>query len=311
VIRALCGALILLASWSVQAQPAHPSPLPGEREYPRGKGAEWYVQIDNDVVFHTDRWYSSGVRIARVANDVEWGVTQEIYTPDVQHSPEGAADRRPAARLLGTVAQHFRGEFAYQTVGAALGVRGPSALGRQTQDFVHRFVPSGARIDWSNQLPDEYDASVVWARTQRSDARSPMGEGLKIHFGSVLGNQQVFAHVGAEYRIGDAQARGLSSRLLRFAPTPPVADSGAPAIGWSAFAGASVRGVARNELLVQDNDPAKPDLRLEHAVGRAVVGATYAARWGCVEFNVAADTREFKGQHAAHGFGSLTAHFSF
>ena len=25
----------------------------------------WYAQIDNDVAFQTDRWYTSGVRIAR------------------------------------------------------------------------------------------------------------------------------------------------------------------------------------------------------------------------------------------------------
>ena len=283
---------------------------------PRLRGDDaplWYLQLDNDVLFHTDRWYTSGVRIARVSHDVEWGITQEIYTPDVQHGPPGAPDRSPTARLLATVDQHFRGEFAYQTVGLALGVRGPSALGEQTQKLVHRVVPSGADIDWTRQMrPDEYDASVIWARTQRSASASPMGEGLKLHFGAVLGNQELFAHLGAEYRIGDDAARGLSSRLLRFAATPPVADSGAPALGWSAFAGASVRGVARNQTIAQDYDPTKPEFELERAVGRFAVGATYGGRWGSVELDIAADTREFKGQHlAAQPFGSLTLHFSF
>lgn len=300
MIRRFLGALLLVASFAAAAQAE------------RGKGADWYLQVDNDVVFHTDRWYSSGVRIARVSHDVEWGIAQELYTPDVQHGPPGAPDRAPTARLLATLDQHFRGEFAYQTVGIALGVRGPSALGEQTQKLAHRIVPSGANIDWTREMrPDRYDASVVWTRTQRSARESPMGEGLKLHFGSVLGNQQLFAHLGAEYRIGDDAARGLSSRLLRFAPTPPVTDSGAPAIGWSAFAGAGVRGVARNELLAQDYDPAKPDLKVERALGRAVVGATYGARWGSIEFDLAADTKEFKGQHTAQKFGSLTLHFSF
>lgn len=298
--RAFVAALLLIASFGASAQAE------------RGKGADWYLQVDNDVVFHTDRWYTSGVRIARVSHDVEWGITQEIYTPDVQHGPPDAPDRAPTARLLATVDQHFRGEFAYQTVGLALGVRGPSALGEQTQRFVHHLVPSGANIDWSREMrPDEYDASVVWTRTQRSARESPMGEGLKLHFGTVLGNQQLFAHLGAEYRIGDETARGLSSRLLRFAPTPPVTDSGAPAAGWSAFAGASVRGVARNELLAQDYDPTKPDLQLKRAVGRFAVGATYSARWGSLELDLAADTPEFHGQHTFQRFGSLAVHFSF
>ncbi|HEY2628920.1 MAG TPA: lipid A-modifier LpxR family protein, partial [Usitatibacter sp.] len=43
--------------------------------------ARWYLRVDNDVAFHTDRWYTSGVRIARVKDALEWGLTQEIYTP--------------------------------------------------------------------------------------------------------------------------------------------------------------------------------------------------------------------------------------
>ncbi|HZZ91277.1 MAG TPA: lipid A-modifier LpxR family protein [Usitatibacter sp.] len=311
--RACIGLLLVAASVVCAAQGVDPQPVPVQAQAGsgRGKGADWYVQLDNDVMFDTDRWYTSGVRIARVANDIEWGITQEIYTPDVQHGPPGAPDRAPTARLLATVDQHFRGEFAYQTVGLALGIRGPSALGEQTQRAVHKVVTSGAIIDWTRQLPDEYDASVAWTRTQRSARESPFGEGLKLHFGAVLGNQELFAHLGAEIRIGDASARGLSSRLLRFAPTPPLTDGGERALGWSAFAGASVRGVGRNELLVTDYDPLKPELELKRAVGRAVVGATYGGRWGSVELNIAADTEEFKGQHTGQPFGSLTLHFAF
>jgi hypothetical protein len=273
--------------------------------------ADWYLQADNDVFFHTDRWYTSGVRIARVANDVEVGITQEIYTPDVQHDPEGRHDRAPTARLLATLDQHFRGEFAYQTVGLAVGVRGPSAGGERVQNWAHRYVRSGAREDWSLQLPDRYDASVVWTRTQRSARGSPFGEGLKLHFGTVLGNQELFAHLGAEIRAGTDSARGLSSALLRFAPTPPLTDGGERALGWSAFAGASVRGVERNELLVQYNDPERTPLKLEHAVGRAAVGATYGGRWGSLELALAAETREFHGQRTGQKFGQLVVHFAF
>ena len=42
----------------------------------------WYLQVDNDVAFATDRWYTSGVRIAREAGGLEIGVLQEVYTPE-------------------------------------------------------------------------------------------------------------------------------------------------------------------------------------------------------------------------------------
>ena len=56
---------------------------------PAADDARWYTQIDNDLVFHTDRWYSSGVRIARVqptseGRYFEIGILHEVYTPDTK-----------------------------------------------------------------------------------------------------------------------------------------------------------------------------------------------------------------------------------
>jgi hypothetical protein len=271
---------------------------------------DWYLQIDNDVVFTTDRWYTSGVRLARVSRDIEWGLSQEIYTPDTRGTLPGTPDRSPTARLLLSLSQHFRGSSAFQTVGVAAGVRGPAALGRQSTEFIHHAIPA-PDVDWSRQLPNEYDAQVVWTRTQRSDAASPLGAGLKLHFGTVLGNQVLFGHIGAEYRIGSSTARGLSSPLLRFAPTPPLTDSGAPASGWSAYAGASVRGVARNQLLTQDYDPTMPELKPKRGVARGAAGVTYDAKSWSVQFSVARETREFAGQHTGQGFGSLLLRVAF
>lgn len=277
---------------------------------PAADPVHWYLQVDNDVIFATDRGYTSGVRLARLSRDIEWGFSQEIHTPDTRNTLSGTPDRSPTARLMVSVARHFRGASAYQTVGVAAGVRGPAALGRQSTDIVHRFI-AAPDVDWSRQLPNEYDAQVVWTRTQRSAAESPVGEGLKLHFGTVLGNQMLFGHLGAEFRIGDAAARGLSSPLLRFAPTPPLTDGGAGAQGWSAYLGASVRGVARNQLLTRDYDPTMPELTVRRAVGRLAAGASYSARWGSMHLSVAQETREFSGQNTGQGFGSLSLHVTF
>jgi lipid A 3-O-deacylase len=284
--------------------------LPTLAQNPSSDPVDWYLQVENDVVFATDRWYTSGVRLARVSRDVELAITQEIYTPDPHRQFSGQPDRSPTARLLLSAARHFRGASAYQTVGIEAGVRGPAALGRQSADLIHRAI-AAVEIDWSRELPNEYDAQVIWTRTQRSDAQSPLGEGLKLHFGTVLGNQVMFGHLGVEYRIGSAGARGLSSPLLRFAATPPLTDSGRPALGWSAYAGGSLRGVARNELLTQDYDPTLPELKIKRGVARAALGVTYAGTWGSLNFSVARDSVEFSGQHSGHGFGSLMIHVSF
>src|SRR5690606_7030143 len=63
------------------------------------EGAHWYLQLDNDVVASTDRWYTSGLRLARVhragADLHEWGVLQEIYTPEAKHYALGVVIARP------------------------------------------------------------------------------------------------------------------------------------------------------------------------------------------------------------------------
>jgi hypothetical protein len=110
--------------------------------------ARWYVQVDNDLFFDTDRWYSSGVRIARVDGPLEFALSQEIFSPDAKNFV--LVDRAPAARLLASGAYHWRDQAVWQTAEAALGVRGPDALGRQATDLFHHLVATH-RVDWSKQ----------------------------------------------------------------------------------------------------------------------------------------------------------------
>lgn len=261
--------------------------------------ARWYVRIDNDVFFHTDRWYSSGLRIARVKDDLEFGITQEIYTPEAKYQSPTLQDRAPAGRLLASVAKHFHGEAAFDTLELDLGVRGPSALGEQAQDGVHHLVDSGAHVDWSRQLPDEFDGSAIAVRTQS------FGAGFRGHVGLVAGTQVAFAHAGLEWRFGEASSP--SSALLRFAATPPFGNGR----GWSGYIGASARGVARNELLSKNYYVFGPDLEKKNEVTRVAGGVAWSQAWGDLMFDLATDSREFEGQRTSHAFGSLALHVKF
>jgi len=68
------------------------------------KDTRWYLQMDNDFFFGTDRSYSSGLRLGRVAGEgeiqVEWGLLQEVYSPEGKYWTPGTDDRAPTARLL-------------------------------------------------------------------------------------------------------------------------------------------------------------------------------------------------------------------
>ena len=264
------------------------------------EGPRSYVQIDNDVVFGTDRWYTSGVRIARVEergeHEIEWGLLQEIYTPEAKHFEPGTVDRAPAARLLLSLARHDALPACLQTVEVAVGVRGPSAQGRRATEFVHRLIPA-PEVDWSREESDRLDAQVAAVRSQRS------GDAV-FHYGAVAGTERTFAHAGAEMQFG----KRIASGLLRFAATPPPA---AGPQGWGAFAGLGARAVARDRLLERGYGPDLPAPDRERVVGRFAAGVGTIQRWGSAIFSLALDSREFTGQRVPHAFGSLVVHVDF
>ena len=267
--------------------------------------AQWYLQVDNDVAFTTDRWYTSGVRIARShrsadAQRIEWGVAQEIYTPNLNRF--NPADRPYAARLFLSGARHDYTADGHRTLEFTAGVRGPSALGRQSQELVHRLVPA-PDDDWSRQLPNRLDvqAIAVQSRDLAIDGGSqPHGV---LHYGAVLGTNITLVHAGFEVRAGQP----FEFPALRFAATPPLAA----AHGWSAFAGASGRWVPRNTLLAGSSDPTVGEVTRNPSVWRLAAGLAWANSWGAVTFTLTQDSREFKTQQAMQRFGILALHLSF
>ncbi len=263
--------------------------------------ARWYLRVDNDFFFHTDRWYTSGVRIGRVKDGLEWDITQEIYTPESKYQSPTLQDRAPTARLYASVAKHLEGDGTFDTLELDAGVRGPSALGEQTQSSVHGVVESGARVEWERQLPDEFDGSAIAVRTLLLPA------GFRTHFGAVLGNQVTFAHAGIEWRFGEP--RTPSSGLMRFAATPPFANANVQ--GWSGYIGASARGIARNELLSKNYYVFGPELEKKNEVTRVAFGIAWAQPWGNLTLDLAEDSREFVGQRKPQAFGSIALHASF
>ena len=260
--------------------------------------ARWYLKVDNDVVFGTDRWYTSGVRLARVQDDLEFALVQEIYTPDAKNWHFGVDDRAPVGRLLAIGAMHGRGADHLQTFEVAAGMRGPSAHGRESTDTIHQVIPA-PEVDWSRQLDDRFDGHVAFTRSQ-----SVFFDALKLHGGGTLGTQVSFAHAGFELRAGD---KSMASSLLRFISTPPFGS----APGWSAYAGASIRAVGRNELISKNYDPFGPELDYRRSVSRVAAGVAWTAGWGMVAFDLAQDSREFEAQSHPMRFGSLTIHVAF
>jgi hypothetical protein len=266
--------------------------------------ARWYFQLDNDVAVQTDRWYTGGFHLSRVHHDgerdIEWGIVQELYTPEPKHFALGDVDRIPAARLYLVHARHTSDAGFFETLQFGAGVRGPAALGRQATEAIHHII-SAREVAWSRQGANHFDAHVAWVR---SDTRGAVG----YHYGVVAGTQLTFAHAALELRFGRG-ARDLSPQVLRFAASPPLARTGDH--GMSGFVGLGARAVARNALLDDGYDPLAPDPRMKRIVGRLAAGVAWTNSCAGVTFSVAFDTREFASQRRPHGFGSLAVHYDF
>ena len=288
----------LLFSLSLDGVAAETSLSPGGAP---GRGSQWYLVVENDVPFATDRWYSSGVRLARVqpagAHEWEWGLVHEVYAPDAKHFRFGDIDRVPAARLLLSVARHDRSADLFQTLQLDAGVRGPGAAGRQVTDAVHEIIPA-PDVDWSRQGRNRFDGQLVLAHSR---GYAP----VQLHYGAVIGTQLAFAHAGLEWR---SRASASMSPVLRFAATPTVAS---PERGWDFFAGASIRGIARNELLEGAYAPFSPPTGFRRGVGRIAAGLGYEGAGYGARLALVQDTREFAAQSAPHRFGSLSVHADF
>lgn len=269
--------------------------------------ARWYVQMDNDLGFETDRWYSSGFRASAVRrhgdHEREFGVLHEIYTPDVKGFKPGAVDRMPTARLLASLARHDRDQALWQTLGLDVGVRGPSAGGRAMTRLVHRVVHA-RDIDWSRQDEDRIDVQVVASRTQS------LLPGVNLNYGAVLGNELAFVHAGAEYRIGTRGANAPSTGVVRFAASPPRFDTSLDGC-WSAFVAGNGRFVMQNRMLVHGYGRPGDDPTRRRGVARAVAGFSWGWPGGLVTFAVVHESKEFAQQSRGHTFASLAGHVDF
>ncbi len=280
----------------------------------------WRLEVENDVAFHTDRWYTSGVRLYRSADldpasglasllrlpatraqRLDLGVIQDVYTSDPYAAPD-APDRPNAARLLFSAARHDLSADTLATLGIDAGVSGPAARGEQAQRLVHRIVPA-PKTDWSVQVDNRTDVQVVGAWSHRI-AQDAVPGAIVLHGGGAAGTLVAFGHAGIEWRSdGPAVA---ASPLLRFAATPTLPRA---AGGFTFFAGASLRAVGRNRLLERRDDDPKPEAAAERRVTRLAAGVAWSGAWGAATLGLAQDSAEFVGQSEPHRFGALTVSF--
>ena len=235
------------------------------------------LQVENDAVSTfkgtSDQYYTSGLRlgytsgtnavpeaVARIGRAV-WGdgvqrvsidISQSLFTPrNTQIRPPDSRDRPYAGYLAATLGLMNDTDDTRSVVALSLGVVGPSALGRQTQNGFHSVIGDPPTRGWSSQLKDEPTIQLLAERTLRvpiaqfsgleTDALPALTAGV--------GTVRDYVQLGVSLRLG----QGLNSDFgpSRIRPGLSGSDAYTPTrpFAWYVFAGADGQGVARDVFL--------------------------------------------------------------
>jgi len=238
------------------------------------QGSEIQLFVENDMLAHTDRYYTNGIKLGvglpldllqvpaanllrqlvpAAADNTQLGLFlgQNLYTPrDITVAAPQPYDRPWAAWLyLGGVAQHAEADRLH-TVELDLGVIGRAALGRQVQSNWHHLIGVKQPQGWNNQSPSEPAFLVSYLQKRRYG-----GENIDVvaHGGVTLGTVMTLARGGAMLRLGQHMS-GFGPDTIEpggamLQGTRALGTGSRAGSEWYVFAGVDQRLVAYNIFL--------------------------------------------------------------
>ncbi len=300
-----------------------------------------YVTLtgDNDFFAGYDHHYTNGVQLAVSADRaplpgfvrnlpplrdasaprITLSIGQRIYTPtDKTRTSPDPRDRPYAGWLYALADVRVRNGHAVDSIQASLGVVGPAALGRQTQNAYHAVIGADKARGWDTQLANEPALLVAyeraWPSLLQTRLSGPVG-GFSVDvspkIGATLGTVYTYANAGAVLRIGQNLPDDFSATDISLGPPRDGFRPSGAGFGWYAWIGSDARVVGWNTFLdgnlrgggpSVDRKPFGYDLQL----GLAAVWAR--SRLG---FTIVRRSKEFTTQAGADTFGQLTFSCAF
>ena len=270
------------------------------------------LTLENDFFAGQDRHYTNGLQVAFIAPrtpNVVFAFGQRIYTPSNKRSSEPDANDRPYAGWLYGLAdvQTASNGYSVDHVTLTLGVVGPSALGRQTQDLFHHLAGSQRPKGWGSQLRDEPAITLGLERAWPRIARGPLfawSQDLSPIAGVTVGNVLTYVNAGAIWRFGSVLPDDLPATHVSLGPSRD-GYRGTKQSGWYAWTGAEARAVAHNIFL--DGNTGRDGPNVKRKVGGYDLELGLAMVWPTlrVSFMLVERGREFEGQRSPDRFGQV------
>ncbi|AHJ66547.1 lipid A deacylase LpxR family protein [Granulibacter bethesdensis] len=309
---AVAGALAMPALFGASSAQATPKP-----------DNSWIVNVDieNDAVAGTDRYYTAGQRVSVVMpSDLtpKWasrvgralwgdgmqriavGIDQSIFTPsNTQVTNPDPHDRPYAATLTANFNLIQDKDNNRSILGLALGVAGPSALGRQVQNGFHNLIGDTENKGWGYQIRDEPIIQFTSERTYRLPMYKFWGletDALpSLTFG--VGNLRVYGQTGVLFRIGQGLQSDFGPNRIRPGLTGGDAYTPTGRFAWYIFAGGDGQAVAHDMTLDGNTWRDSRHVSRQPFVGELEAGLAIIAYGMKVSYTHVVQTQEFHGQH--------------
>lgn len=138
-----------------------------------------YFDMDNDMLFSTDSYYTAGIGISYTRKELKhtpaqlvwkltqstnlsytgFGIQQRIFTPSSITEPDLIENDQPYSAYI--MASNFSisinpTSHLKLSNELGIGIMGPAAGGGEMQTFVHQIVGSPSPIGWENQLQNTF-----------------------------------------------------------------------------------------------------------------------------------------------------------
>jgi hypothetical protein len=308
----------------------------------------YILYLENDLFNGTDSDYTSGVKFSWVSANLQdflkdpclphWvrqfnqfseslhprgdisrnmviTAGQSMFTPRDRYRTELLRTERPYAGWLYLgLGYNARDELRMDAIEVNLGVVGPAAVAKPSQDSIHDLLGKSRFNGWDNQLRNEPGIQLVAERKRRiassTGSARPRFDAIN-YYGASLGNVKTYLNAGMELRIGNRIPDDFGTSPIR-----PTGDSNAPigagnvrhfsTGGVHAFVTAEASVIARDIFLDGNTFVESHHVTKKHLVGDIAGGIAWQWPGGKITYAHYIRSKEFVGQEATHGYGSIT-----
>ncbi len=267
------------------------------------------LMFDNDIFGATDRYYTHGTRLSYRYNDLEYSLSQFMYTPKDISIPYLQPNDRPyCGWLFLGINKSESDEETYTSWEINIGTTGPNSFADETQTFVHKYTDN-IEPQWNNQIKNEIGINLIHNRKYRIYRNNWFD--YTHSFNASLGN--IFTHAITSI---DLRA-GLLPETFYISKLEPVYRVYRPRVKNNIIQ--SLYGILSLEqkLVLRDISLDGNTFRQSHSVPKNNFVSQVDTGIGLDIYNVSIlyvytiRTKEFKYQEDIHKFGRISIVYNF